>query len=381
MIKRIRRHLGIKFFISYFIVILIGIVVLITAKEFTMPGAFDRHMTEMTEVMGPSASELENDLYINFNKAVNESLIFSAAAAFLSAVIVSVFVSRQVVAPIRRIMVASRRIANGHYSERVQIPGSLDKGELDELAQLSLSFNQMTLELEQSETLRKQLIGDIAHELRTPLATIKGSMEGLLDGVLPAGEDTYHQVYQEAERLQRLVDDLQDLNRVEAGAIQLTIEKNNLRELIELTHKRLFRQFDEKGVSLELNIPDDLPKVSVDGHRIGQVFINLVGNSLQYTPPGGVVTISAEEQNNHILVIISDTGIGISAENLSHIFTRFYRVDKSRSRAGGGSGIGLTIAKHLIESHGGKIWAESPGLGKGSTFKVLLPLSLPTLQL
>ena len=381
MIKRIRRHLGIKFFISYFVVILIGILVLIMATKYTVPGAFDRHMAAMIEVIGPSASELEFDLYNNFQNAVNESLIFSAGAAFISAVIVSLFVSRQVVAPIRRIMLASQRIANGHYSERVQIPGSLDKGEMDELAQLSLSFNQMTLELEQSETLRKQLIGDIAHELRTPLATIKGSMEGLMDGVLPAGEDTYHQVYQEAERLQRLVDDLQDLNRVEAGAIQLNPEKNNVRELIELTQKRLLRQFDEKGVSLKLNIPDDLPEVSVDTHRIGQVFINLVGNSLQYTPPGGVVTITAEEQNNQILIIISDTGIGLSAENLSHIFTRFYRVDKSRSRAGGGSGIGLTIAKHLVESHGGKIWAESPGLGKGSTFKVILPLSLPTLHL
>lgn len=375
MIKIIRRHLGYKFFISYFVVILIGIIVLLTATEFTMPSAFDRHMAEMIEVMGPSASNLENDLYNNFNKAVNESLIFSAAAAFISAVIVSLFVSRQVVAPIRRIMVASQHIADGHYSERVQIPGSLDIKEMDELAQLSLSFNQMTLELEKAENLRKQLIGDIAHELRTPLATIKGSMEGLMDGVLPAGQDTYHQVYQEAERLQRLVDDLQDLNRVESGAIQLNFEKYPVKELVEITQRRLLRQFDEKGVSLILDIPDDLPKVSVDADRIGQVFINLIGNSLQYTPTGGVVTVMAEEKKNQILVTISDTGIGISSENLSYIFTRFYRVDKSRSRAGGGSGIGLTIAKHLVESHGGKIWAESPGLGKGSTISVLLPIS------
>jgi histidine kinase len=272
-------------------------------------------------------------------------------------------------------MVASQHIADGHYSERVQIPGSLDIKEMDELAQLSLSFNQMTLELEKAENLRKQLIGDIAHELRTPLATIKGSMEGLMDGVLPAGQDTYHQVYQEAERLQRLVDDLQDLNRVESGAIQLNFEKYPVKELVEITQRRLLRQFDEKGVSLILDIPDDLPKVSVDADRIGQVFINLIGNSLQYTPTGGVVTVMAEEKKNQILVTISDTGIGISSENLSYIFTRFYRVDKSRSRAGGGSGIGLTIAKHLVESHGGKIWAESPGLGKGSTISVLLPIS------
>ena len=375
MIKIIRRHLGYKFFISYFVVILIGIIVLIAATTFTMPGAFDRHMAEMAAVMGPSSSNLENDLYNNFNKAVNESLLFSAAAAFISAVIVSLFVSRQVVAPVRRIMVASQHIADGHYSERVQIPGSQDIEEMDELAQLSLSFNQMTLELENAETLRKQLIGDIAHELRTPLATIKGSMEGLIDGVLPAREDTYHQVYQETERLQRLVDDLQDLNRVESGAIQLNLEKYPVKELVEITQKRLLRQFDEKGVNLELDIPDDLPKVSVDADRIGQVLINLIGNSLQYTPSGGVVTVAAAEKKDQILVAISDTGIGISPQDLSTIFTRFYRVDKSRSRAGGGSGIGLTIAKHLVESHGGKIWAESPGLGKGSTIKVLLPVS------
>ncbi len=373
MLKIFRRHLATKFFISYLIVILIGIVVLITATEFIVPSAFDRHMAEMTALMGPSASELENDLFINFNNAVNESLLFSALAAFIAAVIVSLFVSRQVVAPVRRIMVASQHIAEGHYNERVQIPGNPDKADMDELAQLSQSFNQMTLALEKAETLRKQLIGDIAHELRTPLSTIKGSMEGLIDGVLPAGKDTYFQVHQEAERLQRLVDDLMDLNRVESGAIRLERESTSIKGLIGNTTKRLSWQFEEKGVSLELNIPDGLPQVSVDTDRIGQVFINLIGNSLQYTPTGGSVLISGEEQNSQILIKISDTGIGLSADNISKIFTRFYRVDKSRSRAGGGSGIGLTIAKHLIESHGGEIGAASEGLGRGSIFWVLLP--------
>ncbi|MCJ7715885.1 MAG: ATP-binding protein [Anaerolineales bacterium] len=373
MLKIIRRHLAIKFFISYFIVIIIGIVVLITATEFTVPSAFDRHMAEMTEMMGPSASQLESDLYVNFNNAVNESLILSASAAFISAVIVSLFVSRQVVAPVRRIMVASQHIAEGHYEERVHIQGNPASDEMDELAQLSLSFNKMTLELEKAEDLRKQLIGDIAHELRTPLATIKGSMEGLMDGVLQGDDDTYNQVYQETERLQRLVNDLQDLNRVESGAVQIEPENHKVKDLIETTRSRLIRQFEDKGVSLDLDIPDDLPLVYVDADRIGQVLINIVGNSLQYTSPGGEVLISAQKQNDNILLNVTDSGIGISAENLTHVFTRFYRVDKSRSRAGGGSGIGLTIAKYLVESHGGKIWAESPGLGKGTTFKILLP--------
>ena len=373
MLKIFRRHLATKFFISYLIVILIGIVVLITATEFIVPSAFDRHMAEMTALMGPSATELENDLFINFNNAVNESLLFSALAAFISAVIVSLFISRQVVAPIRRIMVASQHIAEGHYNERVQIQGNPDLADMDELAQLSQSFNQMTLSLEKAETLRKQLIGDIAHELRTPLSIIKGTMEGLIDGVLPAGKDTYFQVYQETERLQRLVDDLQDLNRVESSAIRLERESTSIKGLIENTTKRLSRQFEEKGVSLGLDIPDGIPQVFVDFDRMGQVFINLIGNSLQYTPTGGSVLISGEQQKEQIIIKIADTGIGLSADNISKIFTRFYRVDKSRSRAGGGSGIGLTIAKHLVESHGGEIGAVSEGLGKGSTFWVLLP--------
>lgn len=374
MLKIIRRHLGTKFFVSYIIVILIGILVLISATEFIVPDAFERHLVEMARVMGPEANQLENDLFTNFRNAVNESLVFSAVASSVAAIIVSLFVSRQVVAPIRRVMIASQRIAEGNYSERVQIPGGTNREALDELAQLSVSFNQMALKLEQGETLRKQLIGDIAHELRTPLSTIKGFMEGLMDGILPASAETYLQVHQEAERLQRLVDDLQDLNRVEAGVILLNLEENSIKDLVGNTQKRLIRQFDEKGVSIELNIPEDLPMVSVDRDRMGQVFINIVGNSLQYTPAGGNVMISAKQQNNKVMIIVTDTGIGISSEDLPQIFTRFFRVDKSRSRAGGGSGIGLTISKHLVEAHGGEIWAESAGAGKGSKFTISLPV-------
>ena len=373
MLKIIRGRLGPKFFISYLVVIVIGILVLISTAEFTVPGAFERHMAEMARVIGPEADQLEKDLFTNFKNAVNESLVFSAIAASIAAIIVSIFVSKQVTAPIRRIMGASQRIADGLYSERVQINRGSKHGNMDELAQLSVSFNQMALKLEQAETHRKQLIGDIAHELRTPLSTIKGFMEGLMDEVLPAADDTYIQVYQEAERLQRLVDDLQDLNRVEAGVISLNLRDTSIKELVDNTHKILQRQFEEKGVLIKNNIPDVLTSVLVDRDRIGQVLINVIGNSLQYTPPGGIVTLSAKEQDNKILIMIADTGIGISQEDIPKLFTRFFRVDKSRSRVGGGSGIGLTISKHLIEAHNGSIWAESDGLGKGSKFTISLP--------
>ncbi len=375
MFNKLRRSLGIKFFISYFVVICMGILVLISASQFTVPSAFERHMTEMTEVMGERAADLEADLYINFQNAFRETLIFSAAAAFLSAVLASIFVTRQVVAPIRRIQRASQHIAEGHYDERVQVPDNLPRSELDELEQLALSFNQMTFRLEQAEALRKQLIGDIAHELRTPLSTIKGSLEGLIDGVLPAERDTYHQIYQEAERLQLLVDDLQDLNRVESGAFQLNLAPIDPGEVVNLTMNRLARQFEEKGVALINHLPHSLPTVNADQDRLGQVFTNLIGNALQYTPEGGEVRVAATRKGNRIRIQITDNGIGISSDDLPHIFTRFYRVDKSRSRVGGGSGIGLTIAKHLVESQGGTIWASSPGLEQGSTFTVELPLA------
>jgi two-component system sensor histidine kinase BaeS len=380
MISTIRRHLGWKIFISYLVVILIGTIVLTTATEFVVPRSFDRHLAAMgslmVTMMGSSSmgTDLNADLFTNFRTAVNEALTIAALAAVIAAVAVSFFVSRQVVTPVREMMIASRFIAEGHYEERVNVPGNPSKGELDELSQLALSFNQMADKLEQIETLRHQLIGDVSHELRTPLTAIKGSMEGLIDGVLPANEETFYGIYREADRLQRLVSDLQELSRVEAGTYELDLRPVNVFELVTATVERLELQFEEKGVLIEVDVLDGLPPVQADEDRISQIMLNLVGNALQYTPGDGRVNVTANQQEDEITISVSDSGIGISAEHLEYIFTRFYRVDKSRSRVGGGSGIGLTIAKYLVEAHGGRIWAESPGPGKGSTFAFTLPI-------
>jgi signal transduction histidine kinase len=280
------------------------------------------------------------------------------------------------------LMQASRHIANGHYRERVEAASE------DELGQLARSFNQMAATLEQTETIRRELIANVAHELRTPLSSIKGYMEGLIDGVLPAEPDIYQQVYQEADRLQRLVNDLQELSRVEAGAFELNRRPLAVATLIKQVTNRLCPQFEEKGVTLELELPPNLPAVLADEDRVSQILLNLVGNALQYTPSGGAVTITAEapplsgpiptadmKSEPQLLVTIRDTGIGLAPAHLPYLFTRFYRVDKSRSRAGGGSGIGLTITRHLVEAHGGHIWAQSAGEGEGSVFNFTLPLA------
>ena len=200
-------------------------------------------------------------------------------------------------------------------------------------------------------------------------------MEGLIDGVLPPGPDIFQQVYQEAERLQRIVNDLQELSRIEAGSYELNIQPVSVQTLVSDVITRLRGQFKEKGVVLTTEIPPKRTYVFADRDRVAQIFINLVGNALQYTPAEGAVTIRAEVQSDHVRFAVQDTGVGISPEHLSRLFTRFYRVDESRSRASGGNGIGLTIAKHLIDAHDGIIWVESEGIGKGSTFFFTLPLA------
>ena len=377
MLQYFRRRLGVKLFLSYLLVILVGAFVLASTAELVVPTAFQRHLAAMggmmSGMMGGAPPGLEQSLFLNFRAAVTEALTIAALAATLMALITSLFVSRQVVAPVRAMMAASRRIAEGRYEERVQVGGSIDRQEQDELGQLALSFNQMAAQLEKTETMRRQLIGDVTHELRTPLTTIKGYTEGLMDGVLPANEETYSQIYREADRLQRLVNDLQELSRVEAGAYEIHPKKASPKALVEAAIARLEHQFKEKDVSLTAQLEPNLPPVMVDEDRIEQVLLNLIGNALQYTLPGGRVTVSAEKRADQVQIAITDTGIGIPPEHLPHIFTRFYRVDKSRSRPSGGSGIGLTIARHLVEAHGGRIWVESWGEGQGSRFVFTLP--------
>ncbi|NIR95316.1 MAG: cell wall metabolism sensor histidine kinase WalK [Gammaproteobacteria bacterium] len=244
---------------------------------------------------------------------------------------------------------------------------------MDELAQLAVSFNQMAAKLDKIENMRRQLIGDVAHELRTPLSTVKASIEGLIDGVLPAEVETFQRINRDVDRMQRLVHDLQELSQAEAGVYEMEFREIQIAEVVETTCERVHQQYADKEVDLILNVPSNLPFVVADKNRISQVLINLLGNALQYTPKKGSVTVSLKQRDEEVFVHIMDTGIGIPMEHLPLIFNRFYRVDQSRSRVGGGSGIGLTIAKHIIDMHGGRIWAESEGAGDGSTFSFSLP--------
>ncbi len=363
-----KRSLRAKLFLSYLIVILVGVVVMTGAVQIQTPAAIQRHIERMEAHLGTDPG-LAEDLRINFIRAVNEITTTAVIVSLIAAIAVSLFTSQRIVQPIRNMMRASREIAAGHFNRRVAVVSE------DELGALAESFNQMAEELELTEQRRLNLIADVAHELRTPLTNLRTMLEALTDGVLSPEPSTFQTMNNEVLRLQRLVQDLQELSRAEAGEMAMFPERIHPADLVSSVVDKLVLQFHDKGVALHVNIAPNLPDIYVDPARITQVLVNILGNALQYTPSEGQVWVVVRQVENAIQFVIKDTGRGIPAKDLPHIFERFYRVDKSRARASGGSGIGLTISKHIIEAHGGRIWAKSEGLGQGSEFGFTLPVA------
>ena len=381
-----RERLFARIFLTYLLMIMVWTITLFFVNNILLISAFRRNIgntsaavMELREAINQGKESvvtvLMEGLFPPFRRAVNDALRLALLVAFFTTAVASAFASQQLVSPIQRMTVAAQRIAAGHYNERVNLPPHKSEDEMDELDRLAYHFNQMTASLEQTENRRRQLIGDVAHELRTPLTIIKGSMEGLMDGVLQPTTETFLQIHQEADRLEHLVADLQELSRVEGGAYTLNLQPVSPEHLLNGIAGRLSWQFEEKGVTLHVRTTGELPLVMADEERVGQVLMNLLGNALQYTPSGSEVYTYAAQREKEVAFVIRDTGIGISAEHLPNIFDRFYRVDKSRARASGGTGIGLTIAKYLVEAHGGTLTADSPGLGMGTTFTFTLPVA------
>lgn len=302
-----------------------------------------------------------------FRQAEVTTLLLAMAASVLAAIVVSVFVSGRIASTVGRMTEAARRIASGRYSERVPT------GEPDDLGKLAVSFNAMAESLERDERRRLELIGTVAHELRTPISNIRGYLEGVEDGVVPPSEETWGFLISETGRLGRLVEDLQELSRAEAKQLPFSIGRISPLRPLEAATSRLRAAFEEKGVSLETALPPSLPDVLADEGRVIQVVTNLLANALRYSPSGAEVKLTARAEEEELVFEVADTGIGIASEHLPHLFERFYRVDRARTRAAGGSGIGLTIARSLVVAMGGRIWAESAGPGKGSIFTFTLP--------
>lgn len=300
-------------------------------------------------------------------QAIGRFFLWGSLLAVAIALLLSFVLSRRILAPVKALTQAARRLGKGDFSQRVH---TADKGEVGELAQ---SFNSMADDLETAEQLRRNMVADVAHELRTPLSNLSGYLEAMRDGVIKPDGDAILSLSEEASALSRLVDDLQELSLADAGELKLACQKEDISKLIKQAVAVWQPQAATKGLTLATNTPENLPSINIDSHRIRQVLYNLLENSLVHTGPGGTITVRAWQQDNQVRVSVTDTGEGIPPRALPQIFERFYRVDKSRTRATGGSGLGLTIAKRLVEAHGGRISVESK-LGKGSTFTFDLPI-------
>jgi signal transduction histidine kinase len=363
-----------KFLLSYLLIVLVGVATLLVVTFALAPTLFQSQLVGILQTH-PSAlttAEASQRILGSLLGTLLSGLAVAAIVATATSLATSLFVARRITGPLRLMTQASKRISAGNYAERIEV---VPVHATDELGQLAASINALAVALEQTERRRLEVIGNVAHELRTPIATLEGYLEGLLDGVIEPTPRTWAVLHTEAGRLRRLVDDLQELSRAEARQIPLSPHPVAPQRLVQDALEPLEGQFADKGLELQIHLPGDLPQVMADTTRAVQILTNLLVNALRYTAAPGRVEVAVSREEDMAAFRVSDSGVGLSPEQLAHIFERFYRVDKSRSRAFGGSGIGLTIAQSLAQAMGGAIRAESAGLGQGSSFTLTLPLA------
>ncbi len=306
-------------------------------------------------------------MQIAFN-SIGRFFIWGGLIAVVVALILTFILSRRILSPVKALTEASRKLGKGDFSQRVNVN---DEGEVGELAE---SFNTMASDLEHNEQLRRNMVADVAHELRTPLSNLNGYLEAIRDGVIKPDAETIRSLSEEGATLSGLVNDLQELSLADAGELKLNYQSVDIAKLIKEAVTAAQTRANAKNIKLSASLPRNLPRVNIDPQRTRQVLNNLLANAIAHTLSKGTITVSAQRKVSEIITSVTDTGEGISAEDLPYIFERFYRVDKSRARSTGGSGLGLTIAKRLVEAHGGRIQVESE-LGKGSTFSFTLPVN------
>ena len=359
-----RRRIRTRLLVSHLLVVVVGGGTLFLAVGLVAPGAFD---SAMGHAMGGIDDMMGSLIRAAFQDAIRSALVVAVVAAAAAAIVVSFALSTRLSSPIGRLAAASRRISSGRYAERVPVTSD------DELGELADSFNTMAASLEATERRRLQLVGDVAHELRTPLATLDGYLEGLEDGIIQPSDATWSLLRGETNRLSRLVNDLQELWRAEARQLVLKLEAVDVRVLVSTAVERYAMAAAERGITLRLEADAAVPPVTADRDRLVQVLDNLLSNAVRYTADRTEVTIHLRGTPDAVEISVVDRGQGLSEEQRERVFERFYRADPSRSRALGGSGIGLAIAKALVEVMGGRIRATSEGSGQGATFIVSLP--------
>jgi signal transduction histidine kinase len=355
--------LRLRFLLAFLAVIAAALGTVGVAVLLVGPGYFSEAMGHGPgDPMGEAMAEATQ---VAFGDAMRQALLAATVIAIVAATIVSFAVAARIVRPITALAAAARRIARGHYAERVPVT------EDDEIGGLARTFNEMAASLEATERRRIQLVGDVAHELRTPLATLDGYLEGLEDGVVTADAATWQLLRGETARLTRLVNDLSELWHAEAHEVPFDIEALEVGALAREVAERFAPLAGARTIALVAPEPPVL--ALADRDRLAQILSNYLANAIRHAPDGSRITIAMTRVADQARISVADEGPGLAPDQLDAVFERFYRVDASRSRAMGGSGIGLAIARALAEGMGGRVWAESAGLGSGATFHLELP--------
>lgn len=319
-----------------------------------------------------SAQEAVAHAEAAFRTASGLALSIALGAAVLAALAVSLVLTRRIGASLSALTAAAQQVSGGRFEARVPAPNM--GREFEELVD---AFNQMAARLEESENLRHRLLTDVAHELRTPVATLNAYLEGLEDGLTELNPETVALLRAQGTRLTRLAEDLSAVTKAESGELALSLIATDPAELLGLAQLAARGRAEAAGVDITLDIEPGLPHVHADPQRMAQVLGNLVDNALRHTPAGGRVTLAGAGSGARVTLTVTDTGEGIVAEHLPHVFERFYRADTARDRASGGSGVGLAITKALVQAHHGDIRAQSAGKGAGARFVITLPVDVP----
>ena len=355
-----------RLFFSHLLVMIVALVSFIVISRASSAHLFSLRLQEL-EGRGFTIRSARDALLEGFEMAWNHSSFWAMIVGAIAAVGLSYWVARRITQPLSQMEKIVQQFASGRLHERV--PTS----EIPELARLSFSFNRMALSLEGVEQRRRDLMTDLTHELRTPLTVVRGYLEESAARRMELTPETCQLLVKETRRLERLVNDVQELSKAEAGYLALNLRSFDLKPVLESLAQRFSSQILDEGPQFQLDCPADLPAVRADMDRTDQILVNLLGNALRYTKQGRIVMRAWDEPDQVWLAVI-DTGPGIAPEDMPHVFERFWRSGRSRSQFSGGTGIGLAIARRLVELQGGQIEVESQ-LGKGSTFRFSLPIA------
>ena len=359
--------LGARLFLSHLLVMMVGLGSFVIIAKFSSPRMFVFRLEQLEQRGIFTVRSARTYLVEGFQNAWNRSAILSMIVGTSAAAGLSYISSKRITQPVKQMKRITQKFAAGDLAERVP------ENAIPELNQLGVSFNSMASSIRDVEQRRRELISDLTHELRTPLTVMRGYLEELAEGRIDGTPELYVRLIRETRRLERLIHDLQELSKAEAGYLSIDLQAVNLRPLLVSLVERFADQLLEGGPSLEVDCPTDLPPVLADRDRLEQVLVNLLGNAIRYTEIGSI-TVKAVKVNRQVWIAVIDTGVGIAQEDLPFVFERFWRADPSRASYSGGTGIGLAIARRLVELQGGQIEVESE-LNKGSIFRFCLPIA------